>query len=66
MVVGRTAEQARGKQARAAIVAYRDTVDHNPTVREIAAAIGLSVAATHRHLVILREQGGPTIMTDGR
>jgi DNA-binding MurR/RpiR family transcriptional regulator len=50
-------EQARGKRARAAIAAYladRDKAAHDPTVREIATAIGLSVAATHRHLVILR------------
>lgn len=52
-------EQARGRRARAAIAAYlaeRDKAAHDPTVREIAAAIGLSVAATHRHLVVMRDR----------
>ena len=53
-------EQARGRKARAAIVAYlrrQGAHGREPTVREIAKEIGLSVAATHRHLVILMARG---------
>lgn len=31
-----------------------------PTVREVAADIGLSVTETHRHLTVLRRQGDVT------
>lgn len=35
---------------------YRNR-ERPPTVREVAAAVGLSVAATHRHIEILTERG---------
>jgi DNA-binding Lrp family transcriptional regulator len=56
-------QQARGKEARRAIILLfqqrrrAQPGAKPPTIREIAAAVGLSVGATHRHVRILREAG---------
>ena len=51
----------RGRRARAAILAElrrgEDAGEDAPSLRELARAIGLPMATTHRHLVILRRAG---------
>lgn len=56
-------QQERGRRARVRILELLQKregyskMTKPPTVREVAAAIGLSVAATHRHIEILTERG---------
>jgi predicted transcriptional regulator len=68
-VVVRT--QKRGELARRRILILfqqrrRAQPTKPPTIREYAKAIGLSVAATHRHVRILRDQGVLDYDRDGR